>query len=858
MEQSDQAWRLWVNSAGNRVWIVISQSSGAANAIQSVDGGHEWRPLIPDRSPPLRLKAFGDLVWTLRESTTTASSPANLDTSLEILSANGWKRTIALPSRSVDAWVSGDSIWAVSPDGHVWFTQDQGGRWQRRKVPSTGYELSEINASARGIVVNARSGEDVTDFVSSDAGVSWQSFDSEELDQLVDSPSDTLLWAGNGVWLPYRIHPRITRFKPDQRLTRIRVNFELDTMRMRRANLDSVEFEIAGVNGHGYSRGEYDTFPKACSRRGMTLSWSCSVVPAEAGIRPGEAVSLRVTMIEGRFRHAYTLPTFTYHPLWRRVPAPILGGVAAYLMLLITAGLLCWLQPLWLHTVYWYLHRHASNIPWVAGDLATFFLAAVLPYFAHHQRVLNAWVDKHADKVSRALRSDHRLTPPEQYVPLPIAAFDRSLQSVQLTETERIAEPTAVHFRPRIEANRTLIEIIGAGGSGKTTLAVRLAFWGLGSPESDSVAPQNDLGLKRRLAAHRMLPVWVDEEMGSDAQRDLLAVCTRQLAAWTGEEIHQAFTRSLLTKGRLLVVIDRFSERSKETREYLQHVHGRLRVQRMIVTSREPTRFEARVTTRLVTLDLTFESLARMIAARLAFMDPADGLSGAADLREKDESVTCDVTEQGLVPDPYWTPERQAQLAARITRIFRVESSGDKHSTMPLQPLLVRLAVDEAVALRRAGASPGALAASVPRLVENYLVSLNPADADNGLTHAAMLRAAQLAALVELDRNFRPRAFSREEARRMFRQEGWNVESGPDPLDWLVRNGVMKNEGGSYFRFQLDPIAEYVAADATVQTTAYDAQAWREVLEKVEASGASSYRTLLVAFRQIRSVTPYL
>jgi hypothetical protein len=179
---------------------------------------------------------------------------------------------------------------------------------------------------------------------------------------------------------------------------------------------------------------------------------------------------------------------------------------------------------------------------------------------------------------------------------------------------------------------------------------------------------------------------------------------------------------------------------------------------------------------------------------------------------------------------------QQLELAQRVLSI--VEAGGG----LTVTPLLVTLFVEAALA--RAG-GPGALATlpgNVPEVFLDYLQRLNPTDpaTPNRVEHALLRRAAFVLAQASLGDSFVPTDFQREEAER--RLEAAGLASPGSLVDRLVANGVVEEKevaGTSILRFQLDPVAEYLAAIAACHELGGDAAAWHEAIATLTA--ASGY-----------------
>jgi len=65
----------------------------------------------------------------------------------------------------------------------------------------------------------------------------------------------------------------------------------------------------------------------------------------------------------------------------------------------------------------------------------------------------------------------------------------------------RSPKPSASDVGALFSSARTVLEIVGPGGAGKTTLARQVGRWGASG------------GPPRRVSGHAMMPVWIDEDL---------------------------------------------------------------------------------------------------------------------------------------------------------------------------------------------------------------------------------------------------------------------------------------------------------------------------------------------------------
>jgi hypothetical protein len=138
---------------------------------------------------------------------------------------------------------------------------------------------------------------------------------------------------------------------------------------------------------------------------------------------------------------------------------------------------------------------------------------------------------------------------------------------------------------------------------------------------------------------------------------------------------------------------------------------------------------------------------------------------------------------------------------------------------VPMLPLPVVLFVSDAVALVKSGKTLDELPDSLPDVYANYLRRINPKlpGVENRMADDLMLRAAKSLARLALGSDYIPKEFGSEPAREWLTNEVSVIPEGIDPLRRLEDNGVLlsKTIGATTFlQFALDPVAEYLAAEA--------------------------------------------
>jgi hypothetical protein len=241
-----------------------------------------------------------------------------------------------------------------------------------------------------------------------------------------------------------------------------------------------------------------------------------------------------------------------------------------------------YVKPLWNLHIYRALKLvqiDKLSIPGVRPPLQLALKAfTVLPLFITHPRTLDAWVDAHRREIGKGWGLD---TQPDNardgnqasslYIPLPIRIGDPN-------SGETIQEPSASRIGALFSNERAVVEIVGAGGAGKTTLAREIGRWALQS------------GYPGGFPGHPMIPVWIDEELDSADHTLIKSVKGKLAAALPDEEIEGDFLNALLRKQRILVIVDRLSERSAASQAHIAGIYAATRVEALVITTRTQMR----------------------------------------------------------------------------------------------------------------------------------------------------------------------------------------------------------------------------------------------------------------------------
>jgi hypothetical protein len=432
----------------------------------------------------------------------------------------------------------------------------------------------------------------------------------------------------------------------------------------------------------------------------------------------------------------------------------------------------------------------------------------MLPWFVKHHRTLDAWIERNRQALESVWSNDAAQMPSrdgrtsELYVQLPIVIGNPSTGPL-------FQQPIPDDFTQLMRERRFHLQIVGPGGAGKTTLARQIGRWAL------------DGSIRSGKDKHKLIPIWIDEEL-SEAKSVSKVVRGKLYSSLPNEELENDFCDALLCHGRLLVIVDRLSERSVETQRYIRQVYRSTRLEAMIATSRVPLPIEGLLPTLLFPQPLNSASLLFFMTSILT-----------AIARNNDKSSSSEI-------GPLGTMAEQLKLGERLASFIQLRTS-EGEEEVPMLPLPVRLFVEQAINYVSAGRSMHDLPTSLPDVYVEYLREVNPKTGleSNVLSDEKMIRAAKTLGKLALQPNYIPKEFSPESAREALKRDGWVTFDPIDPIDRLKSNGVLsQRELGAYtrLRFTFDPIAEFIGAFAYAEESGIDRDSWTRILESSKAA----------------------
>jgi HEAT repeat protein len=467
-------------------------------------------------------------------------------------------------------------------------------------------------------------------------------------------------------------------------------------------------------------------------------------------------------------------------------------GITLYAVLMLAAwSTLLWLRPLWLLRINFVLQPYADfALPeWLGGVKLSVRDVLLLSFFHFRRRVLDAWVNQHIAAARANFQRRDTVRDRNIYVPVPVVLDGNTVANL---------EPAALPFKK----NRTCLLIWGEGGSGKTSLACQIAQWAMAEQPAE------------RLQDHLMLPVLLEHELDPvTAGQDPLRIVIRgQLQALIdeAEEIDAALFERLLRCQRILVVVDRFSELSPQTREQIRPGQPDFPVGALVVTSRGEEELDGVPRTLIKPLRVTGNRLSSFLEAYLV-------RRGKRELFDDAE---------------YFDACRRLSLMV-----------GDRDITV----LLAKMYADLLIGSRLAQSADD-LPDNIPDLMLGYLNEINRSvTAKLRLDDRTVHQDVKILAWECLKETYRPSCTGRAMAIKAL--GGDDAEIRIKYLDERLRVIRTLGPARERLRFALDPLAEYLAGLHLVDVCGKDEEQWRELLRLDELPPPKAIEGFLLAVR---------
>ena len=668
-------YSIFATSDGKRQWAV-----GEAGTILESSDGERWKAQSSGTLKNLRSvfgTSDGKRLWAVGGAGT-------------ILASNDGALWNARPSAmQLDLW----SIFGTSDGRRLWAAGDRGailessdGEHWNEGASGTLDELLSIFATGDGKRLWAVG--QVGTFLQSSDGEHWNARGSgtaNPIGSVFGTSDGKRVWAvgGAGAILEATELP----FAPFIREAHLNSSVSGDFLEISLSGQQGVEhIFISALNDYEYDlnkRGQREwPVSTPCAQVNQTDRWNCRIDNSTlhpeikgSALVPTLHFSIMVSRNGGEDTYNFAAPynpwaIFTDHP-W------IVSAAGIILILTVIPTILLLVRPLWNIRLYRALKLHQIekiDLPGVGGFLQLVMrLVTVLPWFITTRRSLDAWVRENRETVMGSWVQD--TSQDGIYVPLPIRRGDP-------LSGEQILQPGASDIRAAMAAPRATIQIVGPGGAGKTMLARQIGRWGL------------ENGPQSGIASYPMIPIWVDEELDPDEKkkRSLREVVKGKLqAALPDEDIDDVLFGALLEKQRLLVFVDRLSERSAVMQDHVRTIYRSTKIGLLVITSRTGYPIDGAQSVNLYPQPLdSDETLMRLMSGFLSVYF-ADG------------------------GKPLFPMEERFKLAARLAALIRVDTNRGEHR-VPLTPLPVRLFVEQAVQLVREGKRLDDLPVSLPEV----------------------------------------------------------------------------------------------------------------------------------------------
>lgn len=447
--------------------------------------------------------------------------------------------------------------------------------------------------------------------------------------------------------------------------------------------------------------------------------------------------------------------TIEYRPWWNNtvVRTFLLIGLVYYVFWVV----FWWLYPLSfikLYTTKFFIELAALKPP-LKHLLLVFDLVIPIRKLALTSHVMNAWIHAHKENLIRSFNQNEAARVRGPYVPLPLRIKSNDAFAL-------IDRPDVQLLQHLFKSKRSVIQIVGPGGAGKTTLAVALGHWLI----------QQQAGI----------PVLVDTDTS-----DLFQTILDQLTAWLpNKSIPPDLVKYMLKKQRLVIIMDALSERKAETQEHFQKIHNLVAVNALVITSRHEVRLQIKDNTILIPDALNPKSLVHFVIECL----------------------------KQHTEHPVQDEQDRLAFAAKIAEL--VENT---HHNAAISPILVRLIVDNALSDALNNKSVPAIIEGIPTHIPqvyfDYLLRMHPtqATASNFLHDYQIIEVAGLMARLSLNEKFEPGYFKASDIYELLAKDA--QYNGIDAVQRFLDNEIItprRSLGIFYLRFILDPLAEYLAA----------------------------------------------
>lgn len=412
----------------------------------------------------------------------------------------------------------------------------------------------------------------------------------------------------------------------------------------------------------------------------------------------------------------------------------------------------------------------------------------VIGWFRYRDRVLDAWVLKKLPLVDENFKRLPTVAESIDRIPgLPVL-FGANKKGQVLKSSS---------LKDAFNAKGTYLLLHGEGGLGKTTIACEIAEWVMSKDERD------------RPCRKPMLPVLIEEsfrfgEVGGKSILEIIQGKLRMLVE-ESEEVPEELVRRLLRKQRILVIIDGLSEMNEYSRQSILPDSPDFDPNALLITSRFDHELATVEKTIIRPERIPPEDLTRFIHSYLS-------KHGAGVTFGDEELLEAPLTLKRIVHEKPITVLLAKQFAQRM-----IDKKAGREDEM---------------------------AGDVPDLMLGYLNHLNRHSVggqSSGIEDREVHRIAKIAAWECVKDGLRPGSADYQSL-----VSALGLEDGARQVKRLSENLRLLQVAGpgrNLVKFNLDPLAEYLAALYLVETNGSTRTLWQEFVAKATravSSGRSS------------------